>query len=138
MNKNSRRVLDRVQDIRESLANIKSDIGTLTKEQFLVDGKTQRAVIEGIIVVGEAANRVMHLDPALEQRNPDVWQHFRDAYDMRIVLTHEYFRVDVAVVWDTVISDLPKLQSLLDTITVDDHDGDGDRPNGPVEKRTKE
>lgn len=35
MNKNSRRVLDRVQDIRESLANIKSDIGPLTKEQFL-------------------------------------------------------------------------------------------------------
>lgn len=136
MNKKSRRVHDRVQDIREALAHIKSDIGSLTKEQFLSDGKTQRAVIEGIIVVGEAANSVMHLDPALDQRNPDVWQHFRDAYDMRIVLTHEYFRVDVSVVWDTVKNDLSKLESLLETINGDD--GEDDRCTLPVEKRRKE
>lgn len=61
MNKKSRRVHDRVQDIREALANIQSDIGLLTKEQFLTDGKTQRTIIEGIIVIGEAANAVMHL-----------------------------------------------------------------------------
>lgn len=80
----------------------------------------------------------MHLDPAIEQSNPIIWQTFRDAYDMRIVLTHEYFRVDAAVVWDTVINDLPTLQLLLESIVVDDGDGEGDRHNGLVEKRTKE
>ena len=103
----SRRVPERLQDMREAIHNAMSDIGDLTKEQFLSDGKTQRAVIESIIVIGEAASSLMRLDPGIERRNPQAWQHFRDAYDMRIVLTHEYFRIDAAVVWDTYCKDRP-------------------------------
>lgn len=113
MSKQSRRVPERIQDIREALQNVKSDLGTLTKEQFLHDGKTQRAVIEGIIVIGESANTIMRLDPSIEQRNMEAWQHLRDVYDMRIVLTHEYFRIDASVVWETVKNDLPILEVLL-------------------------
>jgi uncharacterized protein with HEPN domain len=32
---------------------------------------------------------------------------------MRLVLTHQYFRVDAGVVWDTVKSDIPELKKLL-------------------------
>lgn len=113
MKKKSRRIPERIQDIKEALANAKSDIGTLTKAQFLLDGKTQRAVIESVIVIGESANNIMRLDPDIEQRNPEVWQHFRDVYDMRIVLTHEYFRIDASVVWDTVKNDFPKFETIL-------------------------
>jgi len=113
MSRIPRRVLDRVRDMLEAISNAKSDIGDLGKEQFLADGKTQRAVIESIIVIGEAANNVMRLDPSIEQNYPSVWQHFRDAWDMRIVLTHEYFRVDAAIVWTTVRNNLPELESLL-------------------------
>lgn len=124
MSNKSRRVPDRIQDIREALGNAQSDLGALTKEQFLLDGKTQRAVIESIIVIGESANHIMRLDPRIEQRNPEAWLHFRDVYDMRIVLTHEYFRVDASVVWDTVKNDLPKLDALLDSITSSNDGGD--------------
>ncbi len=55
------RVPDRLQDIREAIGNARNDLGSLTKEQFLADGKTQRAVIESIIVIGEAANNVSGL-----------------------------------------------------------------------------
>ena len=113
MSRIPRRVLDRVRDMLEAIINAKSDIGDLGKEQFLADGKTQRAVIESIIVIGEAANNVMRLDPSIEQNYPSVWQHFRDAWDMRIVLTHEYFRVDAAIVWTTVRNNLPELEGLL-------------------------
>jgi uncharacterized protein with HEPN domain len=41
---------------------------------------------------------------------------FKDAYDMRIILTHEYFRVDVAVVWDTIKNDFPGLEALLGSV----------------------
>lgn len=82
-------------------------------EQFLADGKTQRAVIESIIVIGEAANNLMRLAPEIEQNGPLIWQHLRDVYDMRIVLTHEYFRVDAAIVWTTVKNHLPQLEKLL-------------------------
>jgi len=32
---------------------------------------------------------------------------------MRIILTHEYFRIDAALVWDTLKNDLPELDALL-------------------------
>ncbi len=36
--------------------------------------------------------------------------------DMRIDLTHEYFRVDPTVVWDTVRNDLPTLDSMVESL----------------------
>lgn len=97
----------------EAIGNVASDIGNMSQADFLADGKTQRAVIEGLIVIGEAANKVIQLDPAIEQSAPRLWQQFRDAYDMRIVLTHEYFRVDATIVWTTVKVNLPILETHL-------------------------
>ena len=103
----------RVQHMREACRNIRADVGQATKEQFLADGKTQRAVIESIMVIGEAASRVMRLDPSMEQTHAELWQQFRDASEMRNLLTHEYFRVDPSVVWTTVNNDLPELERPL-------------------------
>jgi len=99
--------------MHEALQNIQDDLGYLSKAQFLEDGKTQRAVIQSIIVIGEAANHIMQLVPTIEQSHPEVWRHFKDACGMRIILTHEYFRVDASVVWDTVQTELPELVRLL-------------------------
>ncbi len=107
------RAHDRMHHMLEAAQHIRSDIGDLSHGQFLGDGKTQRAVIEGIIVIGEAANKVLGLDPSIEEMNPALWQQLRDAYDMRIVLTHEYFRVDPEIVWNTIQNDLPNLVNLL-------------------------
>ena len=109
----SRRVPDRIQDMLEAIGNVASDLGNMSKEDFLADGKTQRAVIESLIVLGEAANKILQLDPAIQQTAPTLWQQFRDSYDMRIVLTHEYFRVDAAIVWTTVKENLPILEAQL-------------------------
>jgi len=48
MSHKARRIPERIQDIREAIANVRSDLGVLTKEQFLSDGKTQRAIIESV------------------------------------------------------------------------------------------
>lgn len=109
----AQRLEDRLQHMREACRNIRADIGDLTKARFLADGKTQRAVIESIMVIGEAASRVLQLAPSMEQTHAELWQQFRDAADMRNLLTHEYFRVDPSVVWTTVHNDLPELERLL-------------------------
>lgn len=85
MRNKGRRISERIQDIREAIDNVRSDLGVLTKEQFLSDGKTQRAIIESVIVIGESANSIMRLDPTIERSNPEAWLHFKDAYDMRIM-----------------------------------------------------
>lgn len=113
MNRDPRRSLDRAQDILDAIGNIRNDIGALSKDAFLLDGKTQRAVIESFIVVGEAANQLCDLQQSLEVSNPVLWAHLRDAYDMRNVLTHEYFRVDPGIVWETIQLEIPKLEQLL-------------------------
>ena len=127
MSGNPRRVSDRIRHMLEAIHNVGSDIGALTQAQFLADGKTQRAVIESIMVIGEAANKIMGLDPSIEQRNLMLWQQFRDASDMRNLLTHEYFRVDPAIVWTTVKNHLPQLESLLRAFS-DGNDEGADPP----------
>lgn len=116
MTDKTRRISDWVNDIRETIGNIRSDLGSLIKPQFLVDGKSQRAVIKGLTDIGEAANNIMKLAPALKQRDPDAWQHLEDVYAMRIRLTHTYHRVNPNIVFDTVQADLPHLERLLDSI----------------------
>ena len=85
MSDKARRVPARLQDLREAIANVRSDIGLMGKDDFLVDGKTQRAVIESLIVIGEAANIIMRLDPALEARTPDAWQNLRENHRVRVL-----------------------------------------------------
>ena len=113
MTRKPRRLPERIQDMLEAIRNIESDIGAMSKDEFLSDGKTQRAVIEGLIVIGEAGNTIMRFDSALQEANSALWQQFRDAYEMRIILTHEYFRVDASVVWTTVQDHLPVLKAQL-------------------------
>lgn len=113
MNKVHQKVSGRVAHMLEAAQNARADIGELGKKQFLTDGKTQRAVIESIVVIGEAANKIMGIDPTIAQSHPHLWQQLRDAYDMRIVLTHEYFRVDPLIVWNTVQNALPGIEKLL-------------------------
>jgi len=108
-----RRIADWLQDIREAMNHVEEDIGSMSKEEFLADGKTQRAVIESIIVIGEASNRVMRLDPAIETAAPELWMQLREAYQTRNLVTHEYHRVDASVVWDTVKLDLPAVDGLI-------------------------
>lgn len=125
MTDKTRRIPDWVNDIRETIKNIRSDIGSLTKPEFLEDGKSQRAVIKGLTDIGEAANSIMKLAPGLKQRNPDTWRHLEDVYAMRIRLTHTYHRTNPNIVFDTVQTDLPELERLLDIILTAGNDAGG-------------
>jgi len=78
MTRKPRRLPERIRDMLEAISNIESDIGEMSKDEFLADGKTQRAVIEGLIVIGEAGNTIMQLDSSLQEAHPALWQQFRD------------------------------------------------------------
>ena len=78
MTEKGRRVADWLADIRDAISSIHGNIGALTKPEFSRDRKTQRAVIKSLTDIGEAANNIMELDPALQQRMPVVWQHFKE------------------------------------------------------------
>jgi uncharacterized protein with HEPN domain len=73
---------------------------------FVQDRKTQDAVIRKLQVVGEAARSVSQ---AFRDAHPEV--AWLGAIRMRNVMVHEYFRVDLTVVWAVVERELRPLRA---------------------------
>ena len=80
----------------------------LTKLRFLKNRMIQSAVIRNFEIIGEASKNVERVAPEFVVAHPDLPLAF--AYDMRNLLAHGYYKVDVAVVWKTTERDLPYLQ----------------------------
>ncbi len=96
------------------------------QKAFFSDGKTQDAVIRNIEIIGQAVKGISDDTRALK---PDV--PWRQIAGMRDKLIHEYFGVDLVLVWDVVDQELPglrlQLENLHDRLVADDATA-GDRP----------
>jgi uncharacterized protein with HEPN domain len=80
---------------------------------FANDDQLQSAVIYQIQIIGEAAAR---LTPEFRAAHTGIpWDA---VIKMRHILVHDYMRVDAAVVWQVVSSDLPPLSTLLRRLLV--------------------
>lgn len=110
MKKDPRIFLDHVL---ESINDIQNYTSGISKEKFLRDKKTQDAVVRRLEIIGEAIKKL----PAafIKKYKKIAW---RKAAGMRDVLIHEYFGVNVKIVWKTVEKDIPKLKSALKKILV--------------------
>jgi uncharacterized protein with HEPN domain len=101
----------RVRDILQAVERIEAFTRGLTFEAFAADERTIAAVSYELLVIGEAARRVTQ---ATRDLAPDVpWQ---DMADMRNVVAHEYFGVDITIVWQTATQDVAKLGAPLRTL----------------------
>lgn len=81
------------------------------KDAFLGDSMVQDAVLRNLEILGEASKRVSE---SLRGRAPDV--PWREMAGMRDKLIHDYFGVDLSLVWDVVASELPTAQSRIVTL----------------------
>ena len=82
------------------------------REAFLSDGKTQDAVIRNIEIIGQAVKGISDDTRTLEPAVP-----WRQIAGMRDKLIHEYFGVDLALVWDVVERELPVLRPQLQQLS---------------------
>lgn len=72
------------------------------------DEKTVDAVIRNIEVIGEASS---HLSAEVKKRYAAVpWSMVKG---IRNILAHEYFGVDLEIIWKTIQEDLPTLKTSL-------------------------
>jgi len=79
----------------------------LNKDDFLADKRTQSAVVMSLVIIGEAATKVMDRYPEFVQQHPHVsWRGMRG---MRNRIAHGYFDINLDVVWETVQTALPNL-----------------------------
>jgi uncharacterized protein with HEPN domain len=105
------RTADYLHHIRDAIELIESYTSGMDSAAFVADRKTQDAVIRNLEIVGEACNNITKHDPAFEAQHPEV--PWRFAYEMRNALAHGYFAVDVNMVWQTVVRDLPALRAQI-------------------------
>jgi uncharacterized protein with HEPN domain len=82
-------------------------IDGMSKEDFLADKRTQQAVVMSLVIIGEAAARIMDKHSQFVADNSEIpWRGIRG---MRNRVTHGYFDIDLNVVWDTTQTALPDL-----------------------------
>jgi uncharacterized protein with HEPN domain len=98
----------RIEDMLEAIDKIERYTKDMDYETWLRDEKTVDAVVRNIEIIGEAS---AHLPDDILERYSDIpWPFIRG---IRNVLAHEYFGVDVEVIWKTVKEDLPALKTAL-------------------------
>ncbi len=111
MTQSENRLLDYLDHMAQAATDACNYVRGLSKEEFLADKRTQQAVIMNLIVIGEAATRVMDRFAEFAQQHSAVpWRSMRG---MRNRITHGYFDINLDVVWDTVQTALPQLQEQL-------------------------
>jgi uncharacterized protein with HEPN domain len=108
------RVPQYLQHISDAIDRAVVYVAGMDFAAFEKDTRTQDAVIRSIEIVGEAANKVRTADPAFAASVPNIpWDVM---YGMRNRIVHDYFEVDLEVVWQTVQRDLPVLRSQIQAL----------------------
>ena len=97
--------------LRDAAVQAVTYVEGLAKEDFLADKRTQQAVILNIIILGEAAIKLMDNYPGVVAAMPDIeWRSMRG---MRNRIAHGYYDINLDVVWETVSTALPDLVERL-------------------------
>ena len=104
----SQRRTDYLRHIVEAIDTIQGYTAGMDITAFIADRKTCDAVIRNLEIIGEACNNVIKHHAAFAAEHKSVPWGF--AYEMRNALSHGYFDVDLAIVWQTVQYDLPNLR----------------------------
>ena len=98
-------------DILESCQRIASYIDGVTKEQFESNYLLQDGLVRKLEIMGEATKG---LSEDLRDANPYV--PWRKMMGIRDRIVHQYFRVDLDIIWQTVTNDIPELERLITPI----------------------
>ena len=105
------RLADYLEHIRQAAGDACAFVQGTDREAFLDDRRTQRAVVMSLVIVGEAASKLMDQYPDFTTAHPQVpWRSMRG---MRNRIAHGYFDINLEVVWDTVQTALPELLQQL-------------------------
>lgn len=93
-----------IDDIINCIQRIREYVADMSYEEFVIDQKTQDAVIRNLEVIGEAVNAI---PDEIRTSNTDI--DWRKIIGLRNLLIHEYFGVSLPIIWDVICNKLDEL-----------------------------
>jgi uncharacterized protein with HEPN domain len=100
-----------IQDMLTAIGRILDYTANLNYDQFFFDNKTIDAVVRNMEVLGEASSK---MSKELKSKYTDFpWDQM---YFMRNKMIHEYFGIDLEIIWDIIKNHLPNNKEQLKNI----------------------
>ena len=99
---------ERLADILDAVQRIRRHVKAGGRQRFRQDEVLQSAVLRWFEIIDEASRG---LTDQFRQGHPQV--PWREISDMRNRVTHGYFDIDLDVVWNTIMNDLPMLEDAV-------------------------
>lgn len=99
------------EDILESAKNIQNYAGNLSYQELIADRMRLDAIVRNFEIIGEASGKIPQ---DIQEKYPFI--EWRKIADFRNVLAHEYFGIDLEIMWQIIKEKLPDLQKGIETI----------------------
>ena len=104
---NDNRLVDYLNHIAQAAQQACDYVDGMDRTAFLADRRTQQATILNLVVIGEAATRLLQTSPNFLAHHPEVpWASMKG---MRNRIAHGYLLVEPGIVHSTVERDVPTL-----------------------------
>ena len=101
---------ERLRDIQDAIDKIEK-YTTRGKEEFFANELIQGWMLLQLQIIGEA---MRSMDSIIYTQHPEI--SWRDIIDFRNLLVHEYFRVDLNIIWKIIEQELPLLKDQINSI----------------------
>jgi len=108
MSKHPERAQDYLEHILEALERIQRYTAGKSEAEFMASTLLQDGVLRNLGIVGEAAHRLLTEAPDFVDAHPEI--PFAKIYATRNRVTHAYDEVDVEIIWNLVVYDVPDLR----------------------------
>jgi uncharacterized protein with HEPN domain len=102
-------------DIFQAIDRIERYIKNLSFDGFSDDQKSVDAVVRNLEIIGEAANR---LPDEFKEKYSEIEWH--KVVGLRHRIVHEYFGIDLELIWQILHKDLPGLKQKITQIISDE------------------
>lgn len=97
-----------LDDILAAIADIEAFTDGINFNEFRENREKVLAVVKSIEILGEATKKI---PDEFRRAHPQV--AWRSITGMRDMLVHEYWGIDMAVVWSTVEEGIPSLKAVI-------------------------
>jgi len=100
-----------IDDILEAIEKIERYTQSMSFEDFKRTPVVVDAVLRNLEIIGEAAK---HIPTDIKRAHKDI--EWKKVAGVRDILIHEYFGVNLPIVWDIVINKIPELKESVKQI----------------------